>query len=289
MKIVNVIGGLGNQMFQYAFYLALKNKYANEIIKLNTSAFHNYGKHNCYELDKVFDIDAEYATMKEVSMIAYPYKTYRLWQIGNHLLPQRKTMLKEVIFGRFYKEAFERSGSCFYDGYWQNEKYFTNIRDKIIATFTPKGIDLYNAEWGHQMNSTDSVSIHIRRGDYLKKKPYKGICEVNYYKRAIETILGKTHIDSFYIFTNDLAWCQENIVPLFMGKKYSLIDWNKGGDSYKDLYLMTQCHHNIIANSSFSWWGAWLNQHKGKIVITPKIWINKKNNEFTFPNEWIKL
>lgn len=288
MIIINVIGGLGNQMFQYAFYLALKEKHPSESIKVWTGAFRGYSKHNAFELEDVFRLKVKKASICDMLKISYPYVHYRLWQIGHHILPQRASMFKELIFGDFYPEVFNMS-NCFFDGYWQNEDYFKDMRVDILRKFTFANIDQKNNEIAKEMASCHSASIHIRRGDFLKDPVYQGICSDDYYERAVNYLVRKTNIDKFYIFSNDIEWCKENITRYLCGIKHMYIDWNKGKNSYLDMYLMSKCHHNIIANSSFSWWGAWLNQHSDKIVIGPSKWNNLKDSEFKLPDEWVGI
>lgn len=289
MKIVNIIGGLGNQMFQYAFYLALKHKYPDEELKVYIGAYKGYGLHNHYELVRVFNVSANVADVKDMIRLAYPYLNYRMWQIGYHLLPQRKTMFNERIFGHYYEDAFCKVGSCYYDGYWQNERYFTDIRPEIIKTFTPRNIDERNRTVADKIAHCNSASIHVRHGDFLKKSIYKGICGLDYYKEAISELMQRTNIQLVCIFSNDIPWCRENLVPLLGGCEVMVVDWNNKENAYLDMYLMSQCHHNIIAHSSFSWWGAWLNQHAGKIVIGPKVWNNIPTSEFELNSSWIKI
>ena len=140
------------------------------------------------------------------------------------------------------------------------------------------------------LETKDSVSIHVRRGDYLKSRLYKNICEVDYYRNAIikaKEIVGKEA--HFYFFSNDIEWCTNHLSDLIDDNHFHKVDWNTGANSYKDMLLMSGCRVNIIANSSFSWWSAYLNQREDKIVIAPKKWINKKIlNPIQLP-EWIKL
>lgn len=289
MKIVNIIGGLGNQMFQYAFYLALRHKYPNEHFKLHTKAYKGYGLHNLFELERVFCISEDKASVKDMLRLAYPYMNYRMWQIGYHLLPQRKTMLNERIFGHYYEEAFTKTNSCYYDGYWQNERYFSDIRQEVIRAFTLRNIDERNMQVAMKIANCNSASVHVRHGDFLRKSIYKGICGLDYYKEAISLLLQKTDVQLFCIFSNDIPWCRENLLPLFGEREVMIIDWNNKENAHLDMYLTTQCHHNIIAHSSFSWWGAWLNQNDDKIVIGPRKWNNIKDSEFTISSDWIKI
>ena len=289
MKIVNILGGLGNQMFQFAFYLALKRQFPAEAIKIYTGTYRGYGKHNAYELDRIFGLDAPLASMKEVAWLAYPYRNYRLWQIGNHLLPQRRTMMKEKVFGRYYENALTRTGDCYYDGYWQNERYFADMRPDLLMAYTPIDIDERNAAFARKITSCNSVSIHVRHGDFLQKPIYRGICGLDYYERAIEEVRRKVRPEAFCVFSNDIGWCKEQLLPLLGGAECVMADWNVGEKSYLDMYLMSWCRHNIIAHSSFSWWAAWLNQHPDKVVIGPRKWNNIKDSEFELPQGWLGI
>ena len=127
-----------------------------------------------------------------------------------------------------------------------------------------------NTQIFEKIEKTNTVSIHIRRGDYLKDKQRNNICNVEYYKLAIEKI--KTYIEhpSFFVFSDDINWCKEN----FQNEEFNFIDWNTGNNSFIDMQLMSNCKHNIIANSSFSWWAAWLNINSNKIIIGPMYWFD---------------
>lgn len=290
MKIVKILGGLGNQMFQYAFYLALKERYPNEEIYIDTSCFRNYPLHNGYELAEIFDIDAKEANFYDKLKIAYPYQNYHIWQIGKYILPKRKTMYMERKEGGYDNLAFQVTRSCYYDGYWQDEQYFKDIKDKIIQVFTPKKISSINENLISNIANKTSLSIHVRRGDYIGNSFYDGICTLAYYEKAIKKILDSINIDFVCIFSNDIDWCKQTLAPLLKQiEDVVYVNWNKGQDSYQDIFLMSACKHNIVANSSFSWWGAWLNQNKDKIVICPSKWNNITNSQFQPPKEWIKI
>lgn len=290
MKIVKILGGLGNQMFQYAFYLALRNRFPNEELYVDTSCFRKYPLHNGYELAKIFDIDAKEASFHDKFKIAYPYPNYRAWQIGKYILPKRKTMFMERKEGGYDNLAFQVAGSCYYDGYWQDDQYFKDIRDEIIRVFTPQNISYRNKSLISKLTGKTSLSIHVRRGDYIGNSCYDGICTLEYYEKAINKILDSTNIDSVCIFSNDIKWCKQTLTPLLKQiADVVYINWNNGEESYQDIFLMSACNHNIVANSSFSWWGAWLNQNKGKMVVCPSKWNNIKNSQFQTPKEWIKI
>ena len=292
MKIVQIIGGLGNQMFQYALLIALRERFKQDI-KYDTCFFNGYSIHNGFELDKIFDITAKKAELQEIKKIYYPFiGHYSLFRFYKHFCPVLKSEIRETKAIGFQKEVFERDEDIYYDGYWQDYRYFQNYRDKIIEEFQFKiDLDDKNKAVFNQLQSTQSVSIHIRRGDYLKNKRFKGICDIEYYSKAIEKVKGIINGDAtFILFSNDINWTKMNIVPL-IGEDNQIIlaDWNKGPQSYLDMRLMSACHINIIANSSFSWWGAFLNKNKDQIVIAPKVWVNSVQSCIRQLPSWIKI
>lgn len=289
MKIVKILGGLGNQMFQYALYLSLKHYFPQEDVKIDTSCFNGYPLHNGFELERVFGISAAEATFKDKFRLAYPYNHYRLWQIGKRILPCRSTMCVEKGNGEYVPSLLQVQGNVYYDGYWQDERYFEDIRSTILVAFTPKYVSERNRSVAKEAEHCISASIHIRRGDYIKNPVYDNICDKRYYINAIKKLNEELDIDCYYIFSNDMTWCKEHILPMLQGKRVVLVDWNKGLDSYQDIYLMSHCKHNIIANSSFSWWGAWLNTYTNKLVLCPQKWHNIPDSQFTLPKSWIQV
>lgn len=289
MKIVHVIGGLGNQMFQYALFLSLKEQFPDEEVKIDISCFRNYPLHNGFEIDKIFAQNPPVASWKDMLKLAYPYPNYRFWQIGKYILPQRKTMCIERKDLALDTNILKRTGDCYYDGYWQHEEYFNKIKESIWKAYSfPEMINERNKELAEQLQISNSVSLHIRRGDYINHPLFKGICDLDYYKRAIHYMEEHIHPRLYCIFSNDMQWCENNLHDLFPNKEVVYVDWNKGKVSYVDMQLMSLCRHNIIANSSFSWWGAWLNRHLGKVVISPHKWTNAEMED-PIPPSWVKL
>ena len=138
------------------------------------------------------------------------------------------------------------------------------------------------------MESSNSVGLHIRRGDYVEHALFKGICDLCYYKKGIKEILhdGKNHV--FFIFSNDIQWCEEHIAPLLEGHEFFFINQNTGIHSCWDMFLMTHCKDLVIANSSFSWWGAFLNNRGGR-VVAPKVWVNGGIECDIWLDDWIRL
>jgi len=254
-------GGLGNQMFQYAFLLALRKKGIRA--KMDLMPFEWENVHNGFELEKVLGIHEDYVSESVL------HKYYFLFL--------KKYCPKKVIqdYLAYYPQVFNR-GIVFYDGFWQWHPYFKDCEKEVRQAFTFKGIDERNSNVAEEMHRETSVSIHFRRGDYLNI-PRLMVCDDAYYKNAINYII--EHVDNpvFYVFSNDVEWSREFMKNLHV--RFEVMDFNQGKDSYKDMFLMSQCKHNIIANSSFSWWGAWLNKNPDQIVVSPKEW-NRRVPEF---------
>lgn len=289
MKIVNLLGGFGNQMFEYAMYLALKNEHPEEVIKCCTRSFRGYDLHNGLEIDRVFSLHITEASLWDLCKVAYPFLNYKTWQVVRHILPVRKTMTRGALNIPFDFTQVTRLGNTYYDGYWQNEKNFKHIREHVLKVFSfPPFTDKANRELSTQLIECNSLSCHIRRGDYLND-PAWGVCTTKYYREAIKRALNENNIDMICVFSDDISWCRKNLDIFFPNVDKKYVDWNKGKDSYKDMQLMTLCRHNIIANSSFSWWGAWLGQQKDKVVYAPSIWM--KDNILNDPicDNWIRI
>ena len=287
MIISRLIGGLGNQMFQYAAgrSLAVAN---NCELKLDISGFENYTLHNGYELD-VFNIKAGIANSKEVSrlvstqsrLMRFIYKKLRL---------KRNTHLLENGFA-FNSNFFDVKPPIYIDGYWQSYKYFESIEPQLRQEFSLKSpLSELNLKISKKISSVNAVSVHVRRGDYVSNKQTNsvhGVCSLDYYRAAIQSIIGRVENPVFFIFSDDIAWVKDNLA-ISSGAVY--VDHNSGRQSYNDMYLMSLCQHHIIANSSFSWWGAWLGSNPNKIVISPKQWfINDTITDDLIPKSWVRL
>ena len=290
MIYAELSGGLGNQMFVYAMYLALKEAHPNEDIYICKRSYKGYPLHNGYELGNVFGADAPETSLWQLVKIAYPYWNYRTWQLMRHFFPKRSCMLSGTEDIPFDYENVTRKEDGFYDGYWQNENNFLPIRDKILEVFSfPQFNDKRNIELAELITNKRAVSCHVRRGDYLKD-PLYGVCTSEYYVKAIDEINRKVSPDLYCVFSDDIKWCKENLGEIIgKDKEIVFVDWNKGENSFRDMQLMSLCNHNIIANSSFSWWGAWLNNHDDKVVVAPNIWMNKPMVNDPLCDSWIKI
>lgn len=290
MKIVKVIGGLGNQMFQFALYKALQKQHPEERVLIDLHCFNGYHKHRGFEIGKVFGAHYDEASYQEVARLAYPYPNFLTWRIGCRMLPLRKTMLKEKANFDYEPDALTRQGSTYYDGYWQHEEYFRDIRKELLKIYAfPAFEDEQNMVAAQQAASANSCSIHIRRGDYLTDPLRKGTTGNEYVLMAIKRMLETAQPDTWLVFSDDIAWCREQLSTALSQDKTIYVDWNSGDRSINDMHLMTLCRHHIIANSSFSWWGAWLSKQQDGTTIAPETWMNMKNVCSPVPHKWIRI
>ena len=291
MIIVRIMGGLGNQMFQYAAGRRLAATH-NTILKLDISDFKDYNLHD-YCLP-VFKIQELLATPEETKLFKEPESSSlkkifkKIWGCPNKL---GITHIRENQY-HFDPKILTMHDTVYLDGYWQSERYFSNITDIIRAEFTVKFPQTgKNMELAQQITSCESVSLHVRRGDYVtdeKTKTIHGTCDLDYYARCIERLSEKVHRPCFFIFSDDPEWTERNLkIP----HPVTFIAHNGPKKNYEDLRLMSQCRHHIIANSSFSWWGAWLGQHQDTIVYAPKRWFNSPSfhTQDLVPEAWARI
>lgn len=285
MVIAQLKGGLGNQMFQYAAArrvaiihdVALKF----DLSFLEADAVHHTKRY--FELHKLH-INAKIATRQEIQAI----KKQR-WK---NLF--RPVWIKDRGVDDFAKKITRCRDQVFLDGYWQSEEYFKPvsaiIREEL--TFKQPLEDGYFLNIQHRIESSESMSLHFRRGDYVedsKSNKYHGICSIDYYHQAVRKIAEKVTNPVLFIFSDDIEW-----VKAHFKSKYPIVFIEQSDQElHSDFRLMLLCKHNIIANSSYSWWAAWLNENEGKTVIAPRKWYEdqRSQNRATniLPEEWIKL
>ena len=274
--IIQFNGGLGNQMFEYAFYLALKDEMPFLIYGFDISGL--VDQHNGFELDRIFHLNTTFQRSICPKL--------RILERHNYI---KFSKLVEKNCWKFEQELLQKKyRPTEYIGFWQTEKYFRNIENKIrkIFKFRTELLNDKTVALANQLSITqNTISMHIRRGDYLGNtncQTYDGA----YYleaKNLITKHLGRG--EQIIIFSDDIEWCREEMQ--IENAKY--VDWNKGIASWQDMYLMSLCKHNIIANSTFSWWGAWLNENPDKIVIAPKVWMKSDFGTDIIPKAWIRI
>lgn len=299
MKIVNIIGGLGNQMFQYAFAVALKKQNPEESVKIDTQLFRfplirkfkgNNFYHNGFEIQKIFpNAQIAIATFCDLVKNSYYIPNYILYKSVRRLLHYRKSEFLQT-----YKEAYIydptalTNSASYYEGYWMSPSYFESCRRDILDAFTFRDFDTdENAKWQSLLMLDNSVTIHVRRGDYVGAESFKDICTLTYYRNAIREVKRYIASPAFYVFSNDQEWCMNNLGDAFGDSNVSFVSNNKGNQSYRDMQLMSLARCNILANSSFSWWGAYLNQREDHIVFCPEKWVNNLKCDDILLKEWI--
>jgi hypothetical protein len=283
MIITKLQGGLGNQMFQYAFGLAVAKKLGTQL-KLDCSRY-LVDRKRPFDLDK-FNISAGLATDTEIR------ESTKKTLIEKLLSKPSRTAIVEPLPSRYYEEYLNANAKddMHFEGFWQSEKYFKAIENQIRQEYSLKGphSQAFN-EMTDRINGSNSVSIHVRRGDYLlaKHQNIYNACSIDYYKEAIGVIKEKIGQIEIFVFSDDPEWVKNNFTPIF---PFTLVS-NGSFSIPEELALMSLCKYNIIANSTFSWWAAWLNSNNDKIVISPKKWfVDPNNNERDLiPTTWIKI
>lgn len=289
MFIIQLMGGLGNQMFQFAAARALSVKRSIPFV-IDFDDPYIYAKRS-FDLD-VFNLEYQKAIPRQLAASKPKTKVMRRlykWT-GNN--PDAH-LYKEIKDFHFQPGLFSCPDGAYISGFWQSEKYFIDIEADIRCDFSfkkePEGD---NKKWLEKINNCNAVSIHVRRGDYVSvahTNQLHGTCGLDYYQKAIDKISGDVKNPVFFCFSDDIEWIKKNIVT---NAQMHCVDSNTSpGSGHEDLRLMSSCKHHIIANSSFSWWGAWLNPNPEKIVIAPQKWMNNPTIlvKDLIPDSWIRL
>lgn len=270
MIVSALTGGLGNQMFQYAFgrCISIKNKTSLKIHFVN--ALFNTARQ--YDLDK-FNIKCQKATNEDLSN-AGVFRSKVLNRVA-YLIDERlgiqfnKSIVTQKYPYKFEKKYLKIRDNSYIQGFWNDERYFGGIEGYLRKEFTLKNkLDSRNDHVVKKIKSVNSISVHIRRGDYVSNiRNLYLYTKKEYFINSMRSISNKISKPVFYFFSDDIAWCRKNFSSL--NYKMKFIEHNTGENSYLDLHLMSNCKHNIIANSTFSWWASWLNKNPKKIIIKP--------------------
>lgn len=293
MIIVKIRGGLGNQFFQYAAgqSMAYRN---NTTLKLDTAWFDDQTTRN-YALPH-YQIEAEVASPAEIDHLTGAQlrglrrKLFNF--IQRHRPYYRRNVVEEKIARRFDPNIFRIKEDAYLIGYWQTEKYFKNIEASLRREFRLKEeIGGKNASVANQIEGVNSVSLHVRRGDYVTNPRYRrkfGVCSLGYYQQAFAMIADRISNPRIFVFSDDTAWARENLKFQY---SITYVDHNSKEEAHQDLRLMSLCKHHITANSTFSWWGAWLCEHPDKIVVTPERWFKQSDQKMhdLIPDGWHKI
>ena len=314
-------GGLGNQLFQFAAGRSLAQRCGARLI-LDVTPFNLPQEPRKFALAP-YPIDADvehdgyaYSPARPVVVLPRPPGSrerpdgivdrvaYRLRKSGAMNDAAFAAVLRALqrtagqpaglrVFGEKtfeYDAAFARLGARTYlDGYWQSERYFVDAREAIRRELTlPDEPNAANASWLARIRGSNAVCVHVRRGDYLAPAylAHHGICSVSYYERAMQMVAGRVENPGFFVFSDDLAWAREHIA----GPNIAFVDANSAEAAHDELRLMSACRHHIIANSSLSWWGAWLAHHDDQVVVGPDPWFSaRKETPDLFPKSWLPL
>jgi hypothetical protein len=296
MIVVNLKGGLGNQMFQYAAGAALAAKHGVPLfvdmhsLQRNTNETAQFTPRNA-ELD-VFNLKIQEAPDELIRKFQTVTSTlhYRIRRkISESLVRYRIFQHDSLNFPALFKQL---GGYTYLDGFFQSEKFFLGNKQLIRNLFTwTDSLNSINNTTAQHIAACQSVSLHVRRGDYLKPANaalFGNICTPEYYNRAVEKIKSKVSNPVFFVFSDDVQWTREHLQT---GSETHYVEFNRGKNSHLDMRLMSVCKHHIIANSSFSWWGAWLNGGTDQCVVAPSAWIHQTGADINdiLPQAWIRI
>lgn len=277
------MGGLGNQMFQYAVGRALALA-RGTTLELDRGWYLEEGQRA--KVRRVFELDS---FELQARMTQYPAALVRRWEAGRLTLPRRRMVViraadADMAFDQSILDAPDRTLLI---GYWQSEKYFSGVADVIRRDFSfrrPAAAE--NLRMGEAIRGRGAIAVHVRRADYVSD-PMHPTLGVEYYERAARIVLGRVADPIFVVFSDDADWAKAN---LDFGCSTVYVTRN-AGKSWEDLRLMTLCRHHIIANSSFSWWGAWLGTSPDKVVVAPERWFGDEtlDTRDLIPPGWVRL
>lgn len=289
MDIIVLCHGLGNQFSQYALFLNKRN------MGQRVYAFYAFKEHNGYELARLCRLNeglpAHLFFIKYVLRFALSRRLFSNKVRENILALFRiKVVLENDSYAFDQKILQPWFGIRILFGGWHDERYFAASSDLICSKFSlPEPDGALNLAVLRSVSDSDSISIHVRRGDYMKSQNhirFGNIATASYYQNALEWALKNSKVAKVFVFSDDFEWCKKNLTA----PDITFVNWNTGADSWKDLALMSKCRINIIANSTFSWWGAWLNGVESKIALCPTQFVNSDNNHSNvYPKGWHRI
>lgn len=287
MIVVRLYGGLGNQLFQYSTARRLAHHLLTELVldisDLQRKEAH-FTKRN-YDLWR-YPVSARLPSSREAkSAVLYTHKILKRFPFSRPWLPYREKKFQ------FDSRVLGLPDDVYLDGYWQSPKYFYEINDLLRQELVPiEPMGRKDATVAESIKNSNSVSIHVRRGDYVTSNSAAlthGTCSLAYYNSAINFMLEHVQKPKFFIFSDDPEWTREN---LCINSPTEYVCHNGPDLAFQDLRLMSNCQHQIIANSTFSWWGAWLNSNNRKIIVAPRTWfLDDRDTTDIIPNDWVRI
>ncbi len=287
MKLITLSGGLGNQMFQFALYLQLRA--TGQSVFLYKNKIMRHRDHGGYDLERLFGVESRCGGLWLTRLLLCPF-----WgTLLKHLLFPCKLRERKLYDYSAYAERLMNPSrlGVHLVGYWQSERFFREVQAEVrrVFAFDEAMVSGRNRSLAAGMRQENAVSLHVRRGDYVTTGfswMYGDICTTDYYRRAVEYMAGRVVHPVYYVFSDDPEWVRTHL-PLPEGAV--TVDWNNGRDSWQDLYLMSCCRHHIVANSSFSWWGAWLGTQADTCVVAPAQWVHHMEAPDAAPSSWVRL
>jgi hypothetical protein len=294
MVVVRLLGGMGNQMFQYAAARRLAHVLGAEC-QLDVSSFDVY-RRRPYALD-AFLVKGEFAKREDVASLnpllqrgAFGRLSLRIkHRLG---LPRGWTVLFENSLRPLNNAVLNASGNVYLAGYWQSEKYFLDIEDTIRDDFRiAHELDENAREVAARIESCESVAVHIRRGEFIndpEASRLHGTCSAAYYQRCFDYLAGRIGRVHLFVFAEDESWARKNLKISFPAE---YVPYRPENESWQNMRLMSLCRHHVLANSTFSWWGAWLGQRAGGIVLAPERWVqdDRYDTSDLIPSRWVKI
>lgn len=288
MVVIRIWEGLGNQLFQYAYGRALElrtgQKVCFDIERCFAQQLEGKRIQRKYELDKFRVRVRDYSKTKSIFFFlkqSNVVENLLYFYAKECIFPIRFIQEKDTLYKDYLKDV---SGCCYLMGWFQNEQYFKEYRDILLREIVPREKIRISKSLKDSLNNRNTVSIHVRRGDYLKNN---NVLPLFYYKHAIKYMEDKVLNPLFLVFSDDIQWVKNN---MDFQSEVIYVSQESHLEAYEELFVMSRCKHNVIANSTFSWWGAWLNTNKDKIVVGPKVWNNgAKDQDNIMPSEWIRV
>lgn len=277
-------------MFQFAAGRALALD-QDQTFKLDTSCFKSYDLHQGFQLQQAFNAEFHIASASEIGAILRWQRAPLLQRVLSRpgMAPLRKDGLIVEPHFQYWDGIQNAPENCYLKGYWQSEKYFEAHAATLRADFSFKSpLTGQNSVLAGNIRNLNAISLHVRRGDYVKNPAtaaIHGLCSLDYYNAAIQHVLRRVDNPVFFIFSDDMPWVKKNLA---LAAPTHHVEHN--AQAYHDMHLMSLCKHHVIANSSFSWWGAWLNPSPHKIVVAPKQWFAvSRRTEDLLPPAWVAL
>lgn len=289
MVVIRFSGGLGNQMFQYAAGLAISDRLKTNL--LCDIDWFKHQNHRAFELNYVFGLDVPLVSEVDKKNIMGLARLPVVRRLRSKWL-LRALSSNQIVFEphfHYWPGILDVLGDIYLDGYWQSDKYFSSVETKVRENLKfGLPFDDKNEVLAALINNAESVSLHIRRGDFFKSASAKSVHGVDlseYYKNALDYVEDRLKNPHYFVFSDDPDWVRCNFK---ISEMFTVVSHNSGGESYRDMHLMSICKHHVLANSTFSWWGAWLNKNEDKIVVAPSQWFaNTTNTQDLLPKNWV--